>query len=279
MLRTDVSKLRWMGMDMRPRGRRRVAVAATYAVFLLVAWMHPRGSGELMWVFYLTSIGQLMAVTVGAELSVWARRAIPGVAILAGVWALWVHPPRFDPVSTDVWAFAWVATYSVLGFGRLVEGAWRKGALTRRLLSRPRRLQTLDDFADHLFGERFAELTETQQMEVGQFQRESPMGAWVTRGSGRFPLVEDERVIHEDDRLRAQVQRVLTWVLVGSAVGWSMAIALGYPMRRETMVAWAWTLALLAMTLRQAIVLWTEESPDAAGGEIRPVEAGATMEA
>src|SRR5271168_3267683 len=42
MLVTDAAKLRWMGVDMRSRWRRRVAVVLTYAVFLVAVWIHPR---------------------------------------------------------------------------------------------------------------------------------------------------------------------------------------------------------------------------------------------
>jgi len=39
-----------------------------------------------------------------------------------------------------------------------------------------------------------------------------------------------------------------------------------------TIEAWAWTVATLAVTLRQAIVLWSEEDPSVASGEMELVE-------
>jgi hypothetical protein len=48
MLSAEAARLRWLGMDMRPRWRRRVAVGATYAAFLVALgssgaawWGHP----------------------------------------------------------------------------------------------------------------------------------------------------------------------------------------------------------------------------------------------
>jgi hypothetical protein len=41
VLRADAAKLRWLGVDMRPRWRRRVAVVVSYAVYLALVWFHP----------------------------------------------------------------------------------------------------------------------------------------------------------------------------------------------------------------------------------------------
>jgi hypothetical protein len=47
MLRADATKLRWVGINIRPRWRRRVAVVATYAAFLAVVWLQPRWMGKV----------------------------------------------------------------------------------------------------------------------------------------------------------------------------------------------------------------------------------------
>ena len=92
------------------------------------------------------------------------------------------------------------------------------------------------------------------------------MGEWVMWGSGRSRVVEDERIRHEDDRVRAQAQRLMTWVLVGSAGVWSfVSVPLHRSVSGGVLTAWAWTLAALGLTLRQAIVLWSEEDPIAVG--------------
>jgi hypothetical protein len=78
---------------------------------------------------------------------------------------------------------------------------------------------------------------------------------------------------HEEDRLRAQVQRILVWVLVVSAIIWSLLDGLSdFHPSSYHVGAWVWTLVLLATTLRQGIVLWTE--PDELG-ELTLVESNA----
>ena len=139
---------------------------------------------------------------------------------------------------------------------------------TKRWLEKPRRLVSLDDFALHFYGERFEELTEEKRTEVFRKERSNPMGTWVKRGEGLSPTIEDERQRHEDDRLRAQVQRAMTWVLVGSAVVWSFAgTSVWRSVRGDAFAAWAWMIAALGVTLRQAIVLWSEEDPRVTSAE------------
>jgi hypothetical protein len=65
----------------------------------------------------------------------------------------------------------------------------------------------------------------------------------------------------------------MTWVLVGSAVVWSFAVSLARPsVSGEVFAAWAWMITALGVTLRQAIVLWSEEDPSVASGEMELVE-------
>jgi hypothetical protein len=157
-----------------------------------------------------------------------------------------------------------------LSYAKLVEPVWMRSSV-RRWLGRPRRLHSLDEFARHYYGESFAALAEQEQIEVGRLERANPLGEWVM-GSGRFPLVEDERVRHEDDRVRAQTQRFMTWVLFGSAVVWNVASVSHHSFSTDSVTAWAWTLAALGLTLRQAIVLWSEEDPSEMSQEMRLVE-------
>jgi hypothetical protein len=60
MLRTEEKRSRWLGMDMRPRWRRRVAVMVTYVSFLVAL-----GSADAEW------WGHPMVATVGLLLAVW----------------------------------------------------------------------------------------------------------------------------------------------------------------------------------------------------------------
>ena len=61
----DAKKLRWLGIDMCPRWRRRVVVVLTYAVFLVGLWIHPRRSYEL---FVLMAFGGVYFRTLNSAL-------------------------------------------------------------------------------------------------------------------------------------------------------------------------------------------------------------------
>ena len=272
MLRTDAAKLRWLGVDMGPRWRRRVAVVLTYVVFLAVVWVHPWRIDQMPWV-----------LIVGMNLSLWDRelkdsigtiasRTVLGAMFLGTVWLYWNHPAKPDKMICDSLALAWIACLSAVGYAKLVDAVWLRSSV-RRWLGRRKRLESLDDFARHYYGEDFAALTEAQQVEVGRMERANPMGEWVMQGSGRYLTIQDERMRHEDDRVRAQAQRLMTWTLVCSAVIGSFAnVWLHRSMSGNALVAWGWTLAALGLTLRQAIVLWTEDDPRVVVGEMELVE-------
>jgi hypothetical protein len=162
--------------------------------------------------------------------------------------------------------------FSALSYTKLVEPVWMRG-WTKRWLEKPRRLVSLNDFSLHFYGEPFAQLPEEQQTEVCRLERSNPLGTWVKRADSRFPTVQDERMRDEDDRVRARVQRLMAWILLGSAVMWSVADALmSRPMSSRVLATWAWTMAALGFTLRQAIVLWTEDDPRVVVDEMDLVE-------
>lgn len=272
MLRTDVTKLRWLGIDMRPRWRRRVAVVLTYAAFFVVVWIDPRRSYALVWLMayggvYFPMLNYALKESVSAV----SRWVVLGVACLWAAWFLWSPPSPPDHMRADMWALLWIVGVSSLSYAKLVEPVWMRSSV-RRWLRRPRRLHSLDEFARHYYGENFAALAEEQQIEVGRLERGNPLGEWVIGGSGRLPLVEDERMRHEDDRVRAQAQRFMTWVLFCSAVAWNVASVSHHSFSTDSVTAWAWTLAALGFTLRQAIVLWSEEDPSELSQEMKLVE-------
>jgi hypothetical protein len=268
----EEKRLRWLGIDMRSRGRRRAAVVLSYAVFLMVVWRHPWRIDQMPWV-----------LIVGMNLPVWdramkdsigtiARRTLLGAMFLGTVWLYWNYPAKPDRMLCDILALVWIAGLSAVGYGRLVDTVWLRSSV-RRWLGRRKRLESLDDYARHYYGKSFAALTEEQQIEVGRMQRSNPMGDWVMQGSGRYLTIQDERMRHEDDRVRAQAQWLMTWLLVGSASAESFAnVWLHRSMSGDAFVAWGWTLAALGLTLRQSIVLWTEGDPNEVGGEIELVE-------
>jgi hypothetical protein len=274
MLRSDAAKLRWLGMDMRPRWRRRMAVVVSYAVYLALVWFHPWWVMKLFIVLFVGWMARIFDVQLKEDLNPVARRIVVGGIALVYLLSLWKNSLLANRAAIDMWSFGWIVGWSALSYGRLVEGVWMR-RWTKRWLEKPSRLVSLDDFALHFYGERFEELTGEKRTEVFRIERSNPIGTWVKRGDGLSPTIQDERLRHEDDRLRAEVQRAMTWVLVGSAVVWSFAgTSVWRSVRGDAFAAWAWMIAALSVTLRQAIVLWSEEDLSEMSGEIRLAERG-----
>jgi hypothetical protein len=271
MLRVDAAKLRWLGVDMRSRGRRRVAVVLSYALYLALVWFHPWWAAKLFVVLFAGFLAWSFDVQLKDSLNLVARRVVVGVLALVYLLPLWKNHSLGSRAAIDIWSFWWITGGSPLTYGRLVEGVWTR-RWTKRWLEKPRRLVSLDAFGLHFYGERFDELTEEQRTEIFRMERSNPLGTWVKRGEGLSPTMEDERLRHEDDRLRAEVQRAMTWVLVGSAVVWSFASLVLPSVSGEVFAAWAWMVATLGVTLRQAMVLWSEEDPRAVSGEIEMLQ-------
>jgi hypothetical protein len=272
VLKTDERELRCLGVDMRQRWRRRVAVVLTYAVFLVVVWRHPWRIDQMPWLLIVGMNLPLWDRAMKDSIGTIARRTVLGVVFVGVAWLYWKHPAKPDRMICDIFALVWIACLSAVAYGRLVDAVWLRSSV-RRWLGRRKQLESLDDYARHYYGESFAALTEEQQIEVGRMQRSNPMGDWVMQGSGRYLTIQDERMRHEDDRVRAQAQRLMTWLLVGSAAAGSLAnVWLHRSMSGNAFVAWGWTLAALGLTLRQAIVLWSEEDPSVVGAEMELVE-------
>ena len=144
--------------------------------------------------------------------------------------------------------------------------SWRR----QRRLARSGFAVGLDGFAWYEYGKRFKKLTGEQQAEIEQMRRANPRGKWMRERQA--VLFNDERMRQDDYKMKASVQRVMSGVLIVSAIVWSWMRAQGYLIRPEIVVAWAWTVAVLSVTLRQAIVLWTEEDPRVVVGEMELVE-------
>ena len=137
MLRADATKLRWMGINMRPRWRRRVAVVTTYSAFLAVVWVQPWWAGRLFAVLLLVSYAQMMDLHMKDSLSVVARRTFVGVIALAYMWMMWRPFSTLSRGATDLWTFGWIVGFSALSYGKLVETVWMRG-WTKRWLEKPR---------------------------------------------------------------------------------------------------------------------------------------------
>ena len=272
MLRAEASKLRWLGVDMRPRWRRRVAVVLTYAAFLAVVWVHPWRIDQMPWLLFVGINLPFWDRAMKDSIGTIARRTVLGAMFLGTVWLYWNHPDKPNKAICDFYALLWIAILSAVGYGKLVDAVWLRSSV-RRWLGRRKRLESLDEYARHYYGESFAALTEAQQVEVGRMQRSNPMGDWVMQGSGRYLTIQDERMRHEDDRVRAQAQRLMTWTLVCSAFVWSFAnVSTHHSLSGDVIASWLWTMAALGLTLRQAIVLWTEDDPRVVVGEMELVE-------
>ena len=85
-------------------------------------------------------------------------------------------------------------------------------------------------------------------------------------------LLDDERLRYAEERLRAQVQRVLSWILVLVTIALSIVLRGKHTVDKDLVLFILWVLVGLVTTLRQAIVLWTEEDPRDLAGEIALVD-------
>ncbi len=259
-----------------------MAVVATYAAFLVAVWVHPRRTRVVLEVLIYAQMMSGLWAALEEAFSVWARRAVAGVLLLLAVYLILAAPVRSESY-TDVTFFAtalmvtscvgWRKLVEPSGAGWLAQGvakgeaqSWRK----QRRLARLGFAVGLDGFAWYEYGIRFKKLTAEQRLEIEELRNSNPRGKWMReRHAVRF---DDERMRQEDDKMKARVQRVMSVVLVVTAIIWSAVKVAGQQVHVETVVACAWTLAVLSVTLRQAIVLWIEDDPRTACGEIELVE-------
>jgi hypothetical protein len=279
MLVDDEKKLCWLGLDMRPRERRRNTVAATYALFLAAVWWHPPHTQGALTVLLLASLTVPVWGAVEEATSKLISRSIMVVwgGLLVAAFVLEKHP-HSDPGMTCWYALLLLVYGSVVGFGKMVERGgrgWLAAAILRgeklswrkqRRLARMGYAVGLDGFAWHEYGMRFKALTAEQKVEIQQMRRENPRGKWMRDRAA--VLFDDERMQQEDDRVRASVQRTMSFLLMVSVFGAFAAYAWDWTVPQWVAMAWVTTVAGLSVTMRQAIVLWTEEDPRAVGGEL-----------
>jgi hypothetical protein len=86
MLRVDAAKLKWLGVDMRPRWRRRVAVVASYSAFLVVVWLHPWRIDEMPWLLFVGMNLPLWDHAMKDSLGTVARRTMLATIFLGTAW-------------------------------------------------------------------------------------------------------------------------------------------------------------------------------------------------
>jgi hypothetical protein len=285
----DEQKLRWCGIDLRARWRRRVAVVLTYAAFVGVVWSPWRNAYGLaisvMWISLLVPL-----VDVSKDVGVWMRWAVRTIFVLIVVcyvyrsWEEWLRPRRVD--AWDAWFVPIIALIMLLGRSvltprRLVEGGhrgWMAEAIRnsgdlnwrqQRRLARNGYGVGLDGFAWYEYNERFHRLTGEQKLEIESLQRAHPRGKWMRQRDG--VLFDDERIRDEEARVRARVQKAMSWVLVGAALVLSVTLMGRATVKTDRVLAGLWTLAGLVTTLGQAIPLWIEDDPRVVAGEMAVV--------
>jgi hypothetical protein len=279
----EEQKLQWCGIDMRPRWRRRVAVVATYALYLFLIWSHTRlAYGLAVSLGYLAMLLPLLFLLEDVEVGMKIVVRVITVALVAiRGYDAWSRPSHLSGLPAVFYASLFL-TSSVLGWNSLVGNAnrswmaeairnssnlsWRK----QRHLARSGFAVGLDGFAWYEYGMRFRKLTAEQQSEIEELHRTNPRGKWMR--NRETVLFDDERMRREDDSTRAKVQKLTSGVLFSAAFVFTIALADEKTISRAMVISALWTLAALVWTLRQAIPLWTEDDPRAVAGEIELVE-------
>jgi hypothetical protein len=223
MLATDEKRLRWWGIDMHARWRRRVAVMATYFVLfvMITAVMENRWPKHPYW----TVLGMVVSTTIWMTVSVFRKN---------GVVKSFEDPLRM------------------------------RGSMAGKVF-----VNGLDEWARYRYDvASFEEASEAQQTEllrryrVGTFM--VPAKPKADQGTGL-----DEREIGErNDASRWALQQIAVFLGSYAAV---LAVK-EKPIAPLEVSGFLWSFSLLARTLPQARVLWTEPDPRVMAGEMEMVE-------
>jgi hypothetical protein len=72
----DAKELRWFGIDMCSRERRRIAVALTYAAYLFVVWVHPPYTYEVVTVLWWIALNAGLGKALEEAFSAWVSRLV-----------------------------------------------------------------------------------------------------------------------------------------------------------------------------------------------------------
>ncbi|HEY9138747.1 MAG TPA: hypothetical protein VIM67_10770 [Terriglobus sp.] len=222
----EEQKLRWCGFDMRPRGRRRVAVLATYTALFVISIVASEYVNHPVW-------------------------AIVGLIVVTGA-VTWLSVMRTNGIVKD---FVPKPPMRIKGIGEVVF------------------VEGLDGWAKHFYSAAsFDEATPSQREEI--LSRFKP-------GKRLFPVKEDssdtpwldEREVKERDAAERWSRQKMTNVL-----GIYMGLYLTHAIYQETVrpltvAVQLFMLSVLAQTLPQARVLWTEDDPREGLGEMHLVDA------
>ena len=196
---------------------------------------------------------------------------------------IWMHgKSKIDMGILAPYMFLWLTTESALAFTKLVDSGYRGwlgraakdpvglGARQQRQLARMGFAVGLEGYSWYEYMQPFRRLTSEQQREIEEMHQAHPRGEWKRKRS--YAIFDDERLLHEEQRLRARVHHVLSWVLVLGTFLLSIVLANDQTVDKNSVMFVLWLLAGLVTTLRHAIVLWTEKDPRDFVGEIALVD-------
>ncbi len=224
MLATDEKRLRWWGIDMHARWRRRVAVVVTYVVLFVMIdtamdnrWRtHPR---------WMTLMAMVVLTTSWVAVSVFRTN---------GVVKSFEDPLRM------------------------------RGAMAGKMF-----VNGLDEWARYRYGAgSFEEASEAQQAELLKRYRVGTFMVPVKPKGEQWTGLDEREIGERDDASRWALQR-----LAGLLAFYAATLAVKpKPIAPLVVAGFLWSFALLARTLPQARVLWTEPDPRAMTGEMEMVE-------
>ena len=219
MLSEDPKKLRFLGIDLRSRGRRRALVFLTYFLFLF---------------------------------------AMAGVQTffdyhhVASHW--WTLPGGFSELAAMILL---TCAFSVSGIFR--ENGPVKPFGPHKLFKRYGDrliLETRDDLARYLYEKPLAELSLEEQAEV---KRRWRPGKYLAKDKAFFaPGLPDERELAEAGRASRTALGILCFLLMMSA---GTLAGYGVDLHSGAATVECCELALAAVTLPKAIILWSEADP------------------
>ena len=280
----EEDKLRWLGLDLRPRWHRRVLVVLTYVLYVAVLcgrWPWIAAAACPLLILDL-GWGEGSPLSWGETWVGWTFRALFLFVVGRLVYSEWVHPDPQKVAMSSFFIFLWLSGNSVLGVNKYVDsgdGGWMGQAVKKtsglngrqqRRLARMGFAIGLDGYSWYEYRLPFRRLTAEQKREIEELSLAHPRGEWM--GTQAKVLLDDERLRYAEERLRAQVQRVLSWILVLVTIALSIVLRGKHTVDKDLVLFILWVLVGLVTTLRQAIVLWTEEDPRDLAGEIALVD-------
>jgi hypothetical protein len=220
MLATDEKRLRWWGIDMHARWRRRVAVVATYFVLfvMVLAAMDNRWPAHPYW----TLMGMVVLTTSWVAVSVFRKN---------GVVKSFEDPLRPSPKGMV-----------------LVNG--------------------LDEWARYRYGVgSFEDANEEQQADLLKRYRVGTFAVPTKPKAEQWTGLDEREIGERDDASRWALQRI-----AGILAFYAAVLAVQKPISPMEVSGFLWSFALLAQTLPQARVLWTERDPRAMASEMEMVK-------